>query len=141
MCSASSTMAYGEQKMLNRKVFKIINVDNHILGFCWAKSSEEAKKVFCDQIAPPLGVIDVYWKTQAYFLAFNGALDVKEYQNYKVEITAPDSPLIFLDDDPFDDTDIYARINFVPHDVCFIRIIKLYKTGDKCPKGGGMAWF
>jgi len=124
--------------MQYRKVFKIKNSDNHIIGLCWSISKEEAKDVFCEKIAPPYALINKFWKTTAYFkiLGKEGS-NVEENQEYM--ITCSDNSenyIVGFKNDIFDNSDIYEDINFNADESCLIRIVKIYKSGDKCPKDG-----
>jgi len=124
--------------MLCRKMFRIENKGGHVLALCWACSEEEAKTNFCVQIAPPYEVITEDWKTDAYFKVLDHEnLHVKEYQKYwKSNKKDNGSEIFVFGNEVFNDDNIYEKLEFKPDETSLVKIIKIYKRDEKCPKEG-----
>ncbi len=129
--------------MLYRKVFKIKNSDEHVIGLCWAVSAEEAKSEFCEKIAPPYELINKSWKTAGYFKVLeDNDLKVEEHRGYLITHSHNNKIYTFkFDDEIFNNTEVYERLNFKADESSLIKIIKLYKTGNKCSKEGEYLMF
>lgn len=120
---------------MNRRIYKILNKDGKAMAFCWASSQEEAKDLFGENFAPPIETIDATWKTKTYFKLFEGEINAEEYRGYKYEDKGSGGVITF-ENELFNDSKIFQNVTFQPNSACFVSLIRLYKSGDDCPKEG-----